>query len=161
MHKSSLRSDALQLFAGPGDEILMAPRGVLCIKSCAPAPQRPIEWFDGPVVEARCYSGKVKSSDINHNRVASVSAGGLLMNAIDKFSSLGFSKGTIANEAIEWVNTVNSVMLQGDGQFGRRVCLPLEARYEPMVFSHRRSHQRNLYYRFDVLPLGAKRCCCF
>ena len=166
VHKYNLRSDALQLFAAPGDEILIAPRGVLCVKSCAPAPLRPIKWFNE--LEVRCSPGSHTSASTRHERIPS--AGGQLRpdqmrNAIDMYSGsgLGSAQGSIASEAVEWLNSVNGVTLQGvaGGQFGRRVCLPLEARYEPMVFSHRRRHQRNLYYRFDVLPLGAKRCCCF
>ena len=85
------------------------------------------------------------------------------MIALNKFGRYEYAQEMIANEGNEWLDSMNSLTLQvdGDGQFGRRVCLPLEARCEAMVFSHSSRHQRNLYYRFDLLPLCAKRCCCF
>ena len=46
------------------------------------------------------------------------------------------------------------------GLGSERLCLPLEPRYEPMAFRHDHRRQNNLYYRFEVLPLGAKHCCC-
>ena len=170
VNKVSLSAAALQLFAEPNGEVLMAPRGELCVKSCAPAPLRPAEWFDK--LETRCPNTKYTGADIHarHNRSDSAGSASrtglmmnLLMNALNRFGRLGYAEGMIANEGNEWLNSMNSVTLQEDvdGQFGRRACLPLEARYEPMVFSHHRHHQRNLYYRFDVMPLGANRCCCF
>ena len=55
-------------------------------------------------------------------------------------------------------------LMRGDAGLGglgnERLCLPLEAHYEPMVFRRDRRRQNNLYYRFEVLPLGAKHCCC-
>ena len=159
--KVSVSSDALHLFADPDGEILSAPQGELCVKTCAPAPLRPTWWFES---EVRCPKAKYVSQNRSANAEASSRIGllmNVMMNAIVKLGALDLAHGTIHNEVSEWVNSINSETLNEDGQYGRRICLPLEARYEPMAFSHRRRLQRNLYYRFEVMPLGAKRCCCY
>ena len=164
VHKNRLSAAALQLFAEPNGEVLMAPRGELCILSCAPTPLRPAEWYDG--LETRCPNTEFTAANIRINRSNSVGGPSrtgqminILMNAFYRFGPRGYAQ-MIANDGYEWLKSMNSMTLLEDGQFGRRVCLPLEAHFEPMVFSRRRHRQRNLYYRFAVLPLGAKRCCC-
>ena len=159
--KASLSSDTLQLFADPDGEILSAPHGELCVKTCASAPLRPTGWFEN---EVRCSQAKYASQDRFADAESSSRLNlmmSVVMNAIVKFGALDLVHGTINNEVSEWVNSMNSVTLNGDGQERRRICLPLEARYEPIIFSHRRRLQRNLYYRFELMPLGAKRCCCY
>ena len=42
----------------------------------------------------------------------------------------------------------------------KRECLSLEQRYKPIEFRHFPRNQRKIYYRFDVLQLNYKSCCC-
>lgn len=170
VNKIRMNADALLLFAAPRGEILMSPRGTLCIKSCASAPLRPIGWFDAPDGEARCPGagpgglaiatgclGRAGHADGPQPASPSLNASALvaaLKNAEVMFSAEK-SAGGQANSASV------SGLLQTIGQCTQRVCLPLESRYEPIVFRHRQNRQRCLYYRFELMPLGAKSCCCY
>lgn len=157
--KVSLDADALQLFASPSGEVLWAPRGELCVKFCAVTPLRPKSWYIGSDVEARCpAAGTVDAAFDGSSQYTSLAA--VLSTSLklsrNCLSQLGAPIG--ANAAM---SCVNGVLLKGEDKWKQRVCGPLEPRYEPMAFSHRRRRQRNLYYRFEVLPLGAKSCCCY
>ena len=157
VHKRSLASDMLQLYAQPGGEVLCAPRGELCVKFCAAAPLRALGWL----VEARCPTAGSGSA------TAGAPAPTSFASAL-RATSEGLARclapalaGELLSEGSAWESCVSSALLQADGQFAQRVCGQLEARFEPIAFSHRRRCQRNLHYRFEVLPLGAKRCCCY
>lgn len=178
--KLTLNSNALQLFASPGGELLRAPRGDLCIRTCAPAPLRSAAWFSDS--EARCPPPKGAAA------AGGVAKGLELLNAAgvrNAFLKLNQKRGCLGAEeagngcgptkthagagggALFSMESVLRMMKgesaynSGTGARNERFCMPLEARYEPMAFSHSRRRQNNLYYRFEVLPLGAKCCCCF
>lgn len=180
-----MNSNALQLFASPGGEMLWAPRGELCIKTCAPAPLRPSGWFADS--EARCpllllpraaggaggrpghdgafpmNAAAVSNAVMKLSRQTKCADGSATCRGSTKTKTTGPQVGAAGGSI-----TIDSVvrLMRGEarcngGLCDERLCLPLEPRFEPMAFRHFRRHQRNFYYRFEVLPFGAEHCCCF
>ena len=170
MSNHQLSSEALQLFAAPGGELLIAPHAELCFKFCVPVP-RFVSWFVD--AEARCPNVAEGLKFPNSARV---------LNAISKFNCHGYKSwksesGTQTSNSCVAANAAGHQGKVGVGSLSdllfqqmrwesnefihERLCLPLEHRYEPMAFINRQRSQKNLYYRFGVLSLGDKRCCCF
>ena len=140
------------MFASGCQEELLEPRGELCIKKCATAPFCTSGWYgDG---EARCQSQSADAA-AGENNVPEIlnmtdyeaDVPKLIVN-VDNFSTDPKYMWSRGNESCY------------SGLDDERECLPLEHRYEPLVFLHQRRNQSNLYYRFQTIQLGDKHCCC-
>ena len=181
VNQISLNFSSLQQFTFPGGEVLWIPRENLCVKFCETSPLRHPVWFDGSEVKARCPVAKIgstfagngssaiavnRSLEIFENESSAIAENiwfalsGGFNNAIMEPARNSLAPEWTLNAESVLKNWARTVMLEGGGKSEQQVCTLLEAQYEPMAFIHRRDRQRNLYYRFEALPLGAKRCCC-
>ena len=158
----SINASAIEQFAALHDEVLKYPIGQLCLKFCTSAPPIPRGWFDGQ--EARCLREQFPVAAPYRTRSSRAGAPPpavsiLSASALNAVSQL--APPSRARRGVErWMYSLKTGKIQGDDKIVQRACLPLEPRYEPVVFLHQRRDQRNRYYRFAMVPLGAKRCCC-
>lgn len=160
VNRNIVNGTVIEKYSALNGEELVFPRRELCLKFCALSPPRPVgQFFNGQ--EARCpdnirYAGLAaydwRSVLADDSRPSSPVLSPAALRKSWEFFSTGQKQSRIAKS----IDDLNNNYKSAD-----RVCVPLETRYEPMAFIRRRRGQRNLYYRFEYVPLGDRRCCCY
>lgn len=179
MSKILIDSAAFQLFASPSGEILRAPHKKLCLKTCACAPFQLFNYVLSGA-EARCPTTSSSGTEASGGplRDANLQNTAQVCSALENLSRFGSGVKEASESNLKLFSAIcgNGTgddfaldpmirLLRGmhDCSFLKddmQRCRPLVIRNEPIAFRHKRWRQRNLYYRFEVLPVGAKSCCC-
>lgn len=148
------------LLAAKNDEKLIVPDGEVCVKFCLLNPivsrLSSSVKFNGSEVESRCPFGGSRHVEVVSSRHSNSSQEDL--NTLLRLALHGLEGGGNPND----INgLINSMTPHDDDKSAQRVCRPLESRLEPIALVRSQIGQRSLYYRFEVLPAGSKRCCCY